>query len=254
MVRGLLFCFVLFLFIGGTTDCFAQAGQLQVSGGGISLSIDPQAAEEDYSAPVQILLLLTLLSVAPAALMLLTAFTRIVIVLSMLRQALAMPSTPPNSVLVSFALILTIYVMLPVFESINAQAIEPYMKKEVSAGEAITLARVPIQEFMINQTQEKNIALILELSEKSAPNFAADLEFSTLVPAFLLSELQSAFEIGFIIFLPFIMIDLIVASVLMSMGMIMLPPTSISLPIKILVFVLIEGWSLLAYSLIGSFK
>ncbi|MEX2964322.1 flagellar type III secretion system pore protein FliP [Microbulbifer sp. TYP-18] len=247
----IFFALLLFFF---SADLAAQQSPINISGGGFSLSVDPSSDNDNLSAPIQILLLLTLLSVAPALLMLLTAFTRIVIVLSMLRQALAMPSTPPNSVLVSFALILTIYVMIPVFESIKATAIEPFFEKRLSAMEAVEAAQKPIREFMINQIREKDIALILELSEEEAPDSASDLKFSTIIPAFLLSELQSAFQIGFILFLPFIMIDLIVASVLMSMGMIMLPPTTISLPIKILVFVLIEGWALLSYSLIGSFS
>ena len=249
-----LYCVLIFVCLFGVGNAFAQSTPLNIATNGVSLSIAPLDDGDEFSAPIQILLLLTVLSVAPALLLLLTAFTRIAIVLSMLRQALAMPNTPPNSVLVSFALILTIYVMLPVFESINSEAIQPYIKKEIAASEAISRARTPIQEFMISQTREKDIALVLDLSEKEVPDTAGKLEFSTIVPAFLLSELQSAFQIGFIIFLPFIMIDLIVASVLMSMGMIMLPPTTVSLPIKILVFVLIEGWSLLAYSLIGSFK
>ena len=245
---------ILLLLLIGSCEVFAQSTPLNFSGGGLSLSIDAIGEGEAISAPIQILILLTLLSVAPALLMLLTAFTRIVIVLSMLRQALAIPSIPPNSVLISFALILTIYVMLPVFEAINRDAVEPYLNSDVIAEEAVRRAKKPIQEFMIAQTREKDIALILELSENEVPESPEDLSFSTLVPAFLLSELQSAFLIGFVIFLPFLMIDLIVSSVLMSMGMIMLPPTTVSLPIKILVFVLIEGWSLLAYSLIGSFR
>ncbi|BBM00338.1 flagellar type III secretion system pore protein FliP [Microbulbifer sp. GL-2] len=234
-------------------ESFAQSESISLAGDKIQFSVNAGGDEGDLAAPLQILLLLTLLSVAPAILIMLTAFTRIVIVLSMLRQALAMPSTPPNSVLISFALILTIYVMLPVFEKINDVAIDPYLKKQVSLSSAVDLAKAPIKDFMISQTREKDIVLISELSDSDISYEPQDLDLSILVPAFLLSELQSAFIIGFVIFLPFLMIDLIVASVLMSMGMIMLPPTTISLPIKVLVFVLIEGWSLLAYSLVGSF-
>ncbi len=235
-------------------DGFAQSDSVDFFDNEFTFSVNSGDKESDLAAPIQVLLLLTLLSVAPAMLMLLTAFTRIVIVLSMLRQALAMPSTPPNTVLVSFALLLTIYVMLPVFEEVNRAAVTPYINKELSLSNAVDLAKEPIKEFMISQTREKDITLISDLSNVNIPSQPTDLDLSILVPAFLLSELQSAFLIGFVIFLPFLMIDLIVASVLMSMGMIMLPPTTISLPIKILVFVLIEGWSLLAYSLVGSFR
>ncbi|WP_444896416.1 flagellar type III secretion system pore protein FliP [Microbulbifer sp. SSSA005] len=215
---------------------------------------DENSTGVGLSAPFQILLTLTLLSVAPALLMLMTAFTRIVIVLSMLRQALAMPSTPPNSVLISFAFLLTIFVMTPVFEKVNEDAIQPYLNKDLSFEAALVGAQPPLKEFMVEQTREKDISLVYEMSGKSVPESIDEVGLFTLVPAFLISELQSAFLIGFMIFLPFLMIDLIVASVLMSMGMIMLPPTTVSLPIKVLVFVLIDGWSLLAYSLLGSFS
>ncbi|CAM3744900.1 flagellar type III secretion system pore protein FliP [Parendozoicomonas haliclonae] len=224
-----------------------------VSLGGL-MQLSPDAGADELASPLRILILLTVLSLAPAILMMLTAFTRIVIVLSMLRQAIGMPQTPPNSVLISLALILTLYTMMPVFEAINDKALVPWQAGEISTLEAASAAEQPVKAFLISQTREQDLALILELSDKPVPDSASALPLSTLVPAFLLSELQIAFQIGFIIFLPFLMIDLIVSSILMSVGMIMLPPMTISLPVKVLMFVLIEGWALVAYALVGSFQ
>ena len=165
-----------------------------------------------------------------------------------------MPSSPPNSVLISLALILTLYTMMPVVEQINEQAIAPWQAGDITVTEAAQKAEKPVREFLVSQTREKDLVMILELSGKAVPDSADDIALTTLVPAFLLSELQIAFQIGFVIFLPFLMIDLIVSSILMSVGMIMLPPMTISLPIKVLMFVLIEGWALVAYSLVGSFQ
>lgn len=224
-----------------------------VSVAGVTVDFGTGDGNADISSALQILALLTVLSLAPAILMVLTSFTRIIIVLSMLRQAFGMPSTPPNSVLVSLALFLTLFTMLPVVEEINARAYTPLIAGEISTLDAAQLAMEPLREFMIRETREVDMALIVDLSGQEQPETIADIETTTLIPAFMLSELQTAFQIGFVIFLPFLLIDLIAASVLMAMGMIMVPPLTISLPIKVLMFVLIEGWALVATALVGSF-
>lgn len=208
----------------------------------------------NYSNAMKVLALLTVLSLAPAFLIALTAFTRIIIVLAMLRHAFGMPSTPPNSVMVSLALFLTFFTMQPVIESMQTNVFEPYQANELTDQEALDKASDVLKQFMISQTREKDIALMYNLQKKELPDSINDISMLTLAPAFMLSELQTAFQIGFVIFLPFLAVDLIVASVLMSMGMIMLPPMTISLPIKILMFVLIEGWALIAEALVGSFR
>lgn len=220
---------------------------------GLSVDVTGQESGEDISSPLQILALLTVLSLAPALLMVLTSFTRIIIVLSMLRQAFGMPSTPPNTVLVSLALFLTLFTMMPVIEEMNKGAYAPLVAGEITMKEASQRAVVPLRAFMIAQTREKDMALITSLSGKEQPATIDDVDLVTLIPAFMLSELQTAFQIGFVIFLPFLLIDLIAASVLMAVGMIMVPPLTISLPIKVLMFVLIEGWALVTQALVGSF-
>lgn len=217
------------------------------------VAIDVSSGEAGFSNALKVLVLLTLLSLAPAMLMMLTSFTRIIIVLAMLRHAIGMPTTPPNSVIIAFALFLTLFTMAPTIDRINERVLVPYNEKAITDSEFLDGLKSEAKSFLVSQTREKDVALILSLSRKQLPDSVDDLELSTLMPAFMLSELQTAFKIGFIIFLPFLVVDLIVASVLMSMGMIMLPPMTISLPIKILMFVLIEGWALVAQALVGSF-
>ncbi len=202
---------------------------------------------------IQILLILTALSLAPAMLIVLSSFTRIIIVLSMLRHAFGMQQTPPNVVLISLALFLTLFSMSPVLDEMGTIALNPLKQGEITTLEAGERALVPLRAFMLKHTREKDLALILEVAKQPQPNSPDDIKTTHLIPAFMLSELQTAFQIGFVIFLPFLVIDLIVAAILMSMGMIMVPPLTISLPIKILVFVLIEGWALISHALIGSF-
>jgi flagellar biosynthesis protein FliP len=211
-------------------------------------------ADKSMSSPMRLLLVLTALSLLPSMLIALTAFTRIIIVLAMLRQAIGMPETPPNVVLLSLAMFLTVFTMMPVWKVAHETAVQPYLEDQLGEKEAAERAMVPIRKFMAAQTRSKDLALMLELAGEERPVENLD-EVSTfhLIPAFMLSELRRAFEIGFIIFLPFIAIDIIVASVLMSLGMIMVPPMAFSLPIKILLFVLIDGWNLLASSLVRSF-
>ncbi|MBU2705944.1 flagellar type III secretion system pore protein FliP [Zooshikella marina] len=218
---------------------------------GLSIGFDNTSS--DLSSPLQVILLLTVLSLAPALLMMLTSFTRIIIVLSMMRHALGLQQTPPNNVLIALALFLTFYTMQPVWQQVNNQALQPLKNGEITSIQAAEIASQPIKQFLLKHTREQDLAMILELSGSEMPNSVQSVDLISLVPAFLLSELQTAFQIGFIIFLPFLLIDLLISSTLMSVGMIMLPPMMISLPIKLLVFVLIDGWSLITYALVGSF-
>lgn len=211
-----------------------------------------QLSQQNLAPALQILAVLTLISLAPGIIMMLTSFTRIVIVLSMLRTALGLQQTPPNSVLISLALFLTFFSMMPVGKTIYEQAYQPYQEKKVGEKEALKKASLPIKRFMLAQTREQDMQLMLDLSHASMPQSLQDVSFPALIPAFLISELQTAFQIGFMIFLPFLLVDLIVSGILMTMGMMMVPPMSISLPIKILLFVLVDGWDLIIKSLINS--
>jgi flagellar biosynthetic protein FliP len=230
-------------------DALANAASVA----GLTVDIGSSDSDLEISSALQILALLTILSLAPAILIVVTAFTRIIIVLSMLRYAFGMQSTPPNTVIISLALFLTLFTMMPVVERMNTEAYAPLIAGEIGTQEAAERALIPLREFMIRQTREKDMALITSLSGKPQPRSLEDIDTTVLIPAFMLSELQTAFQIGFVIFLPFLLIDLMSASVLMAMGMIMVPPLTISLPIKVLMFVLIEGWSLVTKSLVGSF-
>lgn len=228
----------------------AAAADVTFPGGSISLS---EPADKPMSTPLRLVLMLTVLSLVPSLLIVLTSFTRIIVVLAMLRHALGMPETPPNPVLISLALFLTIFTMMPVWEQLDAQALTPYMNGTIAEKELVEKGSKPIRDFMLAQTREKDLSLMIELSGSKAPAQVGEVKLLQLIPAFMISELRKAFEIGFIIFLPFVVIDLIVASVLMSLGMIMVPPLAFSLPLKILLFVLIDGWGLLSAALIRSF-
>lgn len=202
---------------------------------------------------LKIVLMLTALALLPAIVVSMTSFTRTIIVLSMLRHAFGMQDTPPNLVLLSMALFLTVFTMAPAIRQIDTQSVQPLMKNEISLEQAVASGLTPLREFMIRQTREKDLELVLQVAHAPIPDSVADVRTIHLVPAFVLSELKTAFQIGFVIFLPFLLVDLVVASVLMSMGMLMVPPTIISLPFKILMFVLIDGWSLVVRALLGSF-
>jgi flagellar biosynthetic protein FliP len=202
---------------------------------------------------VKLLILLTVLSLAPAFLVLTTCFTRIVVVFSFLKSGLGTQQTPPNQILVGLALFITFFIMQPVFSEINEEALQPFIANEISQDEAFENAAIPMKEFMLKQTREKDLALFLRASGSQNVQEPMDLSLSTVVPAFAISELRTAFSIGFIIYIPFLVIDMVVASILMSMGMFMLPPVMISLPFKILLFVLVDGWYLVVESLIESF-
>ncbi|WP_199611766.1 flagellar type III secretion system pore protein FliP [Flocculibacter collagenilyticus] len=207
----------------------------------------------DLAPELKILFTLTALSILPALLIAMTAFTRIVIVLSLLRQALGLMQTPPNVVIITLAFFLTWFAMQPVFNKVKDDAITPYLKEEISASLALDNGIQPFRQFMISQTKEEDFAAVLDMAKHPVPNSADEIEIQHLIPAFLLSELKTAFQIAFVIFIPFLLIDLIVASTLMALGMIMVPPISIALPIKIMLFILIDGWTLVTQSLLGSF-
>jgi flagellar biosynthetic protein FliP len=211
------------------------------------------AGTEEVSSALKIILGLTVLSLAPAILVSMTAFIRIIIVLSMLRHAFGMQETPPNTVMVSLALFLTLFTMMPVLEQVNQKAVQPFMAGQLALSPAIDKGIAPMREFMVRQTREQDLALMVELARKPEPKTIEDVSMVELIPAFMLSELRSAFQIGFVIFLPFLLIDLVVSTILMSLGMMMVPPVTISLPVKILMFVLIDGWSLVVKALLGTF-
>ena len=208
---------------------------------------------QTYTLTVQVLLLMTALTLLPALLLMMTSFTRIVIVLGILRQAIGAGQTPPNQVLIGLALFLTLFVMSPVIERINTEAVKPYIAGTLDSSAALQTAVVPLKKFMLDQTRESDIATFVRISGGKGYATPQDVPLTVLVPAFVTSELKTAFLIGFLIFIPFVIIDLVVASVLMSMGMMMLPPAVVSLPFKLIFFVLVDGWRLVAGSLVESF-
>lgn len=220
----------------------------------LGLDIGSSDNPQDVALSLQILALLTVLSLAPAILILMTSFTRIIVVFSFLRNALATQQMPPNQVLIGLALFLTFFVMAPVWADINTNALQPYINGEMSQEDAFTRAQEPLRDFMIKQTREKDLALFVNLSQLPNPNSPADVPISAIIPAFAISELKTAFTIGFILYMPFVVIDMVVASTLMSMGMMMLPPMMISLPFKLLLFILVDGWNLVVQTLIMSFR
>lgn len=202
---------------------------------------------------LKIALFLTALSLVPSLLVMMTAFTRIVVVFSFLRQAMSTPSMPPNQVLLSLALFLTVFIMMPVWGEVNDRALKPLIAGEIDEQQALSAGSEPVREFMLGQTREKDLMLFTRASGAERPNGPEDLSMAVILPSFMLSELKTAFQIGFVLYIPFLVVDLVVASVLMSMGMMMLPPAMISLPFKILLFVLVDGWHLIVRSLIKSF-
>ncbi|MBO8137501.1 MAG: flagellar type III secretion system pore protein FliP [Desulfotomaculum sp.] len=220
----------------------------------VDLTVQPTDEPEQVVDTVKLLLLLTVLSLVPAFLMMLTSFTRIVVVLSFLRHGLGTQQTPPNQVLIGLALFLTIFIMAPVYSEINEQAVQPFLNNQIDQQEAAERAAEPLKEFMSKQTREKDLALFINLSGIERPRNIDDVPLTTLVPAFIISELKTAFLIGFLIYVPFLVIDMVVASTLMSMGMFMLPPIMVSLPFKVLLFVMVDGWYLVVKSLVESFR
>ncbi len=239
------------LLLGSGMWCGTQAGP------SLTLSLDEagDASEEPekIATGLQILLLLTVLSVAPALVLMMTSFARIVIVLSFVRQALSTHQMPPNQVLVGLALLMTFFVMAPTWHVMHETSLKPYMDGEISATDALKEGTGPLRTFMLKQTREKDLALFAGMLKQEKPETIHDLPMTVIVPAFMTSELRTAFQMGFVIYLPFLIIDMVIASVLMSMGMLMLPPAMISLPFKILLFVIADGWHLVVRSLVASF-
>ncbi len=213
----------------------------------------PSGGGQTYTLSLQTLLLLTSLSFLPAALLMMTSFTRIIIVLSLLRHALGTQSSPPNQVMIGLALFLTLFVMGPTLDKIYVEAYQPLSENRIQMGEALDKGAVPLRAFMMKQTRETDLALFVKMSGAAAPKTAADIPMRVLIPAYITSELKTAFQIGFAVFIPFLIIDMVVASILMAMGMMMVSPAIVSLPFKIILFVLVDGWNLLLGSLAQSF-
>jgi flagellar biosynthetic protein FliP len=217
--------------------------------GGVDISIGGGSA----STSITLILAITVLSVAPSVLLLATSFTKIIVVLGITRNALGLPTSPPNQVLTGLALFLTLFVMGPVFGDINEVAVQPYMDGAISTSQAYDAGVVPLREFLLGNTREDELKLMIGLSGEEAPANAEEVSMTTLIPAFVLSELKSAFIIGLVIFIPFLVLDMLVSASLMSMGMMMVPPTIVSLPFKLLLFVVVDGWSLITTALVGSY-
>nr|WP_235919582.1 flagellar type III secretion system pore protein FliP [Heliomicrobium undosum] len=220
----------------------------------VSFGVESTQSPTEVSSSLQILFLLTILSLAPSILIMMTCFTRIIVVLHFTRTALALQTMPPNQILIGLTLFLTFFIMAPTWTAINNQALQPYLAGSLSQEQALEKASDPLREFMLKQTREKDLALFVNMSDMEQPQTYRDIPTKVVIPAFILSELKTAFQIGAVIYLPFIVIDMIVGSVLMSMGMMMLPPMMISLPFKVLVFVLVDGWYLIVRSLILSYQ
>ena len=232
------------------------SGQPDIDDNTLDINISSNAGSMKLESTLQILIMLTILSLAPSILIMVTSFTRIVVVFHFLRTALGTQTTPPNQVIVGLALFITIAIMSPVFTEVNTKAIKPYTAGKIKQEQAIEKGLSPLREFMLKQTREKDLKLFMDLNKKSADAIKDydDIPITIVIPAFIISELRAAFIIGFLIYLPFIVIDMVVASTLMSMGMMMLPPTTISLPFKLLLFVLADGWNLVIGQLVNSFN
>lgn len=218
----------------------------------LTISLSPTPSDGGLAAGLQIIALLTVLTLAPAILIMMTSFVRIVVVLGFVRRALATQTVPPNQVLIALSLFLTFFVMAPTWGEVNEQAIQPLLKEEITMTEAYTVAQGPVREFLFKHTRKKDLALFLNVSNTPRPQNKSEVPNHVLVPAFMISELQTAFLIGFIIYVPFLIIDMVISSILLSMGMMMLPPPVVSLPFKIILFVLVDGWNLIVESLVRS--
>lgn len=242
---------LMLLLLGGSLAAVAQ--ESVVPGiPALTLTTNPDGSQE-YTVTIQILALMTSLTLLPAVLMMMTSFTRIIIVFAILRQALGLQQSPSNQILIGIALFLTLFIMMPVFEKINQNAVQPYLENQMTSRQALDQALVPMREFMLGQTRETDLKLFIDIGRFEAPSSADDIPLSVLIPAFVTSELKTAFQIGFMLFIPFLVIDLVVASVLMAMGMMMLSPLIISLPFKLMLFVLVDGWAMVIGSLAASF-
>ena len=220
----------------------------------VNFNLDDAKGPQQISGVLQIIFLLTVMSLAPAVLILMTSFTRFAIVFSFLRYALGTQQSPPNQVIVGLALFLTFFVMQPVWQRIHQEAIVPYEQHKISGEEFVNRGIAPLKEFMFKHTKQADLALFVSMSQKEKPQNAESLSITTVIPAFVISELKTAFQIGFMLYIPFIILDMVVASILLSMGMMMLPPVMISLPFKLMLFILVDGWNLLIGSLVKSFQ
>lgn len=247
-VKAILIVAVVLLF---TVTAYAEPS-ISVSDKGIS--IGTASNPKEVSNSIQVLILLTVLSLAPSILIMMTSFTRVIIVLSFLRNALGTQQMPPNQVLIGLALFLTLFIMAPVGTQINNDALQPYVKEQITQQQALDTSSGIVKNFMLKQTKQKDLALFVKMSGAKTPVQKDKLPLTVVIPAFLISELKTAFIMGFVIFIPFLVIDMIVASTLMSMGMMMLPPVMISLPFKILLFIMVDGWNLISQTIVTSFK
>ena len=250
MTRKIIFILLILTatFIWGGTVPFAEAVSLP----SIQLGMDDVEDPEKVSSALQILFLLTILTLAPSILILTTSFARIIIVLSFLRQAMGTQQTPPTQILIGLGLFLTLFVMGPTWTEINDKALQPFLNEEISQTDALKKAEMPIKTFMLKQTREKDLSLFIDISGEN-PTTNEEIDIRSLIPAFIISELKTAFQIGFLIYIPFLILDMVVASILLSMGMMMLPPVLISLPFKLMLFVMVDGWYLTVGSLMRSF-
>ncbi len=244
LIIGILYLIALCL------PTWASAADIPTLSFSLGESDDPDA----WFTGLKIIAMMTILTLAPSILIMMTSFTRILIVFAFLRQAMGTQQSPPNQVLVGLALFLTIFIMMPVWEKIDTNALTPYLNEEIKQSVAIDRAIEPISSFMLKQTREDDLILFLGAAKIDKPEKAEDIPLHVLIPSFVISELRTAFEIGFLIYIPFVILDMVVASVLMSMGMMMLPPVMISLPLKIILFVLVDGWHLITANLLASFK
>lgn len=220
---------------------------------GVTISVSPGAGKEGFGSAMTLLLVITALAVAPAFLMMMTSFTRVIIVLGFVRRALGTQTLPPNQVMLGLALFLTLFIMAPTLKRVNDEALQPYLTDTITQPVALERAKGVARDFMLKHTRKNDLALFIRIAGEERPQSAADVSFTTLLPAFMTSELKTAFQMGFILFLPFLVIDLVVAAVLMALGMMMLPPVVVSLPFKILLFVLVDGWVLLLQGLVRSY-
>jgi flagellar biosynthesis protein FliP len=232
----------------------AQPGWAAPAPAAVPFGLDQFLAPERLSMSLQIVLLLTVLSLAPALVVMVTAFTRLAVVFSFLRHALGTQTMPPNQILIALSLFLTVFIMAPVWHEIQEKAVTPYINQQMGGEEAVKKGLEPLRGFMLRQTREKDLGLFITITKAPRPKTSQDIAISALIPAFMISELRTAFEIGFLLYLPFLIIDMVVASILLSMGMMMLPPVMVSLIFKILLFVLVDGWNLVVSSLVRSFQ
>ncbi|HOK92436.1 MAG TPA: flagellar type III secretion system pore protein FliP [Spirochaetota bacterium] len=255
MMKNKRFLFLTFALLLVPAALLAQnAGGVTMPIPKITFNVTEANNPKDVALSLQILFLLSILTLAPSIIIMMTAFTRVVIVLDFVKRALSLQQMPPNQVIVGLSLFLTFFIMAPTFTEINEKALQPYLNGQISNQQFFDRSMEPMREFMFRQTREKDIALFVKLAKIEKPKSKKDIPSYCLIPAFMISELRIAFEIGVLLFLPFIVIDMIIASALMAMGMIMLPPVMISLPFKLILFILVDGWNLLVYELVRSFK